>query len=241
MICMLFQMVVKKGNLLSYPTIVNFSNIGLNATFTPKIKSTRYNDYFFYINKHKLNSNPTNELTEIKFSGMKTQNNVSIFCNFQFAVLPLTASDFTKEIYDVRFHNKIIKEQQTKINNVEIELSSIKVSFDPVYYYGIMEHNNASIAKFKQTTQLQVKFSGTDFEFVPPNYKRLRLIKAGIYNICYIDGAKTSNSTYLNIKFFETGLDKLDQNDTIQFPIEDKFFLDENLRKHSCSRVFLGL
>ena len=121
MICMLFQMVVKKGNLLHYPTNVHFSNIGLNTNFTPKVKSTRYNDSFFYINKHKFNSNPTNELTEIKLSGMQTQNNVSIFCNFQFAVLPLTASDFTKEIYDVRFYNKIIKEQQTKVNNLEIE------------------------------------------------------------------------------------------------------------------------
>ena len=152
---------------------------------------------------------------------MKTQNNVSIFRNFQFAVLPLTASDFTKEIYDVRFYNKVIKVQQIKINKLETELSTMKSSFDPVYYYGGMDHNNASIAKFKQTTQLQVKFSGTDFEFVPPNYKRLRFNKAGIYNICYIDGAKTSSSTYLNIKFFETGLDILDKNDTIQFPIED--------------------
>ena len=151
---------------------------------------------------------------------MQTQNNVSIFCNFQFAVLPLTASDFTKEIYDVRFSNKVIKEQQTKINNIEIELSPIKLSFDPVYYYGIMEHNNASIAKFKQTAQLQVRFLGTDF--VPPNYKRLRFNKAGTYNICYNDGAKTSSSTYLNIKFFETGLDISDKNDAIQFPIEDK-------------------
>ena len=93
---------------------------------------------------------------------MRAQNNVSIFCNFQFAVLPLTASDFTKEIYDVRFYNKIIKEQQIRINNLEIEFSSIKLSFDPVYYYGAMEHNNTHIATFKQTSQ--VKFSGTDFE-----------------------------------------------------------------------------
>ena len=81
MICMLFQMVVKSGNLLHYPTNVHFSNIGLNTSFTPKVKSTRYNNYLFYINKHKLNSNPTNELTDIKFSGKKTQNNASIFCN----------------------------------------------------------------------------------------------------------------------------------------------------------------
>ena len=219
MICILFQMVVKKGNLLHYPTNVNFSNIGLNTSFTPKVKSTRYNDYFFYINKHKLNSIPTNELTEIKFSGMQTQNNVSIYCNFQFAVLPLTASDFTKDIYDVRFYNKIIKEQQIKINNLVIELSSIKLSFDPVFYYGAMEHNNTHIAMFKQTSQ--VKFSGTDFEFIPPNYQRLRFKKAGIYNISFIDGVKTSGSSYLKIKFFNTGIDIIKKNDFIRFPIEN--------------------
>ena len=43
MICMLFQIVVKKGNLLHYPANVHFSNIGLNTNFTPKVKSTRYN------------------------------------------------------------------------------------------------------------------------------------------------------------------------------------------------------
>ena len=47
MICMLFQMVVKKGSLHHYPTNVHFSNVGLNTKFTPKVKSTRYNDYFF--------------------------------------------------------------------------------------------------------------------------------------------------------------------------------------------------
>ena len=132
MICMLFQMVVKSGNFLHYPTNVHFNNVGVNTGFTPKTKS--YNDYFFYINKHKLGPNPTNELTEIKFTGMRTQNNVSIFCSFQFAVLPLMASD--EEIYDVRFYNKVIKAQQTKINNPETELSSIKLSFDQVFYCG---------------------------------------------------------------------------------------------------------
>ena len=220
MICMLFQMIVKKGNLLHYPTNVHFSNIGLNTNFTPKVRSTRYDDYFFYINKHKLNSNPTNELMEIKFSGMQTQNNVSIFCNFQFAVLPLTVSDFTKEIYDVRFYNKIIKAQQIKINKLETELSTIKLSFDTVYFYGKMIHNNASTAKFSWLSQ--VKFSGTDFEFTPSDsYERLWFKKSGIYNISFIDGIKTSSSTYLNIKFFNTGLDIIDKNSTIQFRIED--------------------
>ena len=217
MICMLFQMVIRVRIRVRVRVNVHFSNIGLNTNLTPKVKSTRYNDYFFYINKHKLNSNLTNELTEIKFSGMRVQNNASIFCNFQFAVLPLTASDFTKEIYDVRFYNKIIKEQQIEINNLEIELSSIKLSFDPVYYYGAMEHNNIHIAMFKQTSQ--VKFSGT--EFVPPNYQRLRFKKAGIYNISFIDGVKTSGSSYLKIKFFNTGIDIINKNDFIRFPIEN--------------------
>ena len=221
MICMLFQMVVKSGNLLHYPTNIHFSNIGLNTSFTPKVKSTRYKNYFIYINKHKLNSNPTNELTEIKFSGMKTQNNASIFCNFQFAVLPLTASDFTKEIYDVRFNNKVIKAQQTKINNLETELSTIKLSFDPVYFYGVLAHDNEPIVEFKHAALTPVMFSQGDFEFVPPNYQRLRFKKAGIYKICYLDGVKTSSSTDLNIKFFNTGLDIRDKNSTIQFPIED--------------------
>ena len=210
-------MVVKKGNLLSYPTNAHFGNV--STSFIPKTKSTRYNDYFYHINKHKLNQIPTGELTKILFTGMRAQKNVSIFCNFQFAVLPLTASDFTKEIYDVRFYNKIIKAQQTKINNLEIELSSIKLSFDPVYYYGAMEHNNIHIAMFKQTSQ--VKFSGTDFEFVPPNYQRLRFKKAGIYNISFIDGVKTSGSSYLKIKFFNTGIDIINKNDFIRFPIEN--------------------
>ena len=112
-------MVVENGNLLHYPTNVHLNN--LNTSFVPKQKSTRYNDYFYFINKYKLDTKPTNKYTKMTFSGMKTQNNVSIFCNFQFAILPLTASDFTKEIYDVRYHKKIIKEQQTKINNLEIE------------------------------------------------------------------------------------------------------------------------
>ena len=84
MICMLFQMVVKKGNRLSYPTNAHFGNV--STSFIPKTKLTRYDDYFYYINKHKLNQTPTNEFTEIKFSGMRVQNNASIFCNFQFAV-----------------------------------------------------------------------------------------------------------------------------------------------------------
>ena len=214
MICMLFQMVVKKGNLLSYPTKAHFGNV--STSFIPKTKSTRHDDYFYCINKHKLKSNPTNEFTKILFTGMRAQNNVSIFCNFQFAVLPLTASDFTKEIYDVRFYNKIIKAQQIKINKLETELSTIKLSFDPVYYYGPLAHNNESIAKFKQTTQLQVKFSEADFEFVPPNYQRFRF-----KNICYIDGVRSNGSSYLKIKFFNTGLDISNKNDYIRFPIEN--------------------
>ena len=205
------------NNLLSYPTNAHFHSV--STSFTPIQKLTRYNDYYFYINKHKLSQTPTDELTKIRFTGMQTQNNVSIYCNFQFAVLPLTASDFTKEIYDVRFYNKIIKEQQIKINKLETELSSIKLSFDPAYYYGPLAHNNIHIAMFKQTSQ--VKFSGTDFQFVPPNYQRLRFKKAGIYNICYIDGVRTNGSSYLKIKFFNTGLDISNKNDYIRFPIEN--------------------
>ena len=157
MICMLFQMVVKKGNLLSYPTNAHLGS--LNTSFIPKTKSTRYNDYFYYINKHKMGSQkPTNEFTKILFTGMRAQNNVSIFCNFQFAVLPLTASDFTKEIYDVRFYNKIIKEQQSKISNLETELSSIKLSLDPVYYYGPSSHNNEQ--KLNLNKRLKLSFQG---------------------------------------------------------------------------------
>ena len=82
-----------------------------------------------------------------------------------------------------------------------------------------MIHNNASTAKFSKSSQ--GKFSGRDFEFVPPNYQQLRFKKAGIYNISFIDGAKTSSSTYINIKFLNTGLDIVNKNSTIQFPIED--------------------
>ena len=149
---------------------------------------------------------------------MQKQNNVSIFCNFQFAVL-LTVSDFTKEIYDVRFYNKIIKEQHTKINNLKTELTSITLPYDPVYYYGAMEHNNKKVAMFKQTSQ--VKFSRTDFEFVAPNYQRLRFKKAGIYNISFIIGVKTNGSSHLKIKFFNTGLHITNKNDFIRFPIDN--------------------
>ena len=48
MICMLFQMVVKKGNLLSYPTNAHFHSV--STSFTPIQKLTRYNDYYYYIN-----------------------------------------------------------------------------------------------------------------------------------------------------------------------------------------------
>ena len=216
MICMLFQMVVKKGNLLSYPTNAHFHSV--STSFTPIQKLTRYDDYYFYINKHKPSQTPTDELTKIRFTGMRVQNNASIFCNFQFVVLPLTASNFTKEIYDVRFFNKIIKTQQTKINNLETELSTIKLSFDPVFYYGPLAHNNVPLALFKQTAQ--VKFSGADFEFDPPHHTWLRFKKSGIYNISYLDGVKTTRSTYIQIKFSKTGLDIVDTNSVIWFPMK---------------------
>ena len=216
MICMLFQMVVKKGNLLSYPTNAHFHSV--STSFTPIQKLTRYNDYYFYINKHKLSQAPTDELTKIRFSGIKTQNNASIFCNFQFAVLPLTASDFTKEIYDVRFYNKIIKEQQIKINKLETELSSIKLSFDPVYYYGPCGHNNNSTAEFINSSQ--VSFTSGCFE-ITNNNTQLEFKKSGVYNITYIDGVRTTSQTYLEILFGGGGLDVVPKDNSIVFPIVD--------------------
>ena len=216
MICMLFQMVVKKGNLLSYPTSAHFHSV--STSFTPIQKLTRYDDYYFYINKHKLSQTPTDELTKIRFTGMRVQNNASIFCNFQFAVLPLTASDFTKEIYDVRFYNKIIKTQQTKINNLETELSTIKLSFDPVYYYGPCGHNNNSTAEFINSSQ--VSFTSGCFE-ITNNNTQLEFKKSGVYNITYIDGVRTTSQTYLEILFGGGGLDVKPKVYSIVFPIVD--------------------
>ena len=217
MICMLFQMKVKDGNVIQHPTNVHFDN--LSTSFTPKTKSTNYNDYFYYVAMLKTSSVLTDVLTEIKVTGIKTQLNVSIFCNFQFTVLPLTTNIYAKEIFDVRLYNNVIKAQETKINDLESELTAIKLNYDPVYFYGPLSHNNGHKALFKQTAQ--VKFSGSDFEFVPPNFWYLRFKKSGIYHVCYIDGVKTDRSTYIKVKFTSTGLDVVGGGDEIVYPIKD--------------------
>ena len=132
----------------------------------------------------------------------------------------MLASFVTFNLQYYHSQRKIIKEQQKK-NTLETELSSIKLSFDPVYFYGLLAHDNEPLVEFKHTALTPVMFSQGDFEFVPPNYQRLRFKKAGIYNICYLDGVKTNGSTYLKIKFFNTGLDIRDKNNFIQFPIEN--------------------
>ena len=219
MICMLFQMVVKKGNLLSYPTNAHFGSV--STSFTPIQKLMRYDDYYFYINKHKLSQNPTDELTKIRFTGMRVQNNARIFCNFQFAVLPLTASDFTKEIYDVRFYNKIIKAQQTKINNLETELSTIKLSYVPMYFYAHLAHNNELVVKFSNDPKHDVTYTHSGFEINTNNNSNLRFKESGLYHISYLDGYNTSSTESLWFEFANTGLDIKDKNSVIDFPINN--------------------
>ena len=125
---------------------------------------------------------------------MRVQNNASIFCNFQFAVLPLTASDFTKEIYDVRFYNKIIKTQQAKINNLETELSTIKLSYDPVYFYAHLAHNNELAVKFSNDPKYDVTHTHGGFEIKTNNNLNLCFKEPGLYHISYLDGYKTSST-----------------------------------------------
>ena len=105
-----------------------------------------------------------------------------------------------------------------KINNLETELSTIKLSYDPVYYYGPCGHNNNSTAEFINSSQ--VSFTSGCFE-ITNNNTQLEFKKPGVYNITYVDGVRTTSQANLEILFGGSGLDVIPTDYSITFPIVD--------------------
>ena len=179
---------------------------------------TNNQNYFYLTARLKTSSQVTDKNTQITFIGMNTQQPVNIYYNMQFIVLPSTVNLYSKEIYDTRFYNNIIKAQQMKISRLQTELSTIKLSYDPVYYYGPCGHNNNSTAEFINSSQ--VSFTSGCFE-ITNNNTQLEFKKSGVYNITYVDGVRTTSQANLEILFGCSGLDVIPTDYSIVFPIVD--------------------
>ena len=128
-----------------------------------------------------------------------------------------------------RFYNNIIKAQQMEISRLQTELSTIKLSYDPVYYYGPYGHDNNSTAEFVNSPQ--ASFTLGCFE-ITNNSTQLEFKKSGVYNITYIDGVRTTSQTNLEILFGGGGgLDVAPTDYSIVFPIVDTKSEWENICK----------
>ena len=217
LICFLFQIKVEDGGVIRHPDKFSLSE-GFNINFTPTKSSTNNQNYFYLTARLKTSSQVTDKNTQITFIGMNTQQPVNIYYSMQFIVLPSTVNLYSKEIYDTRFYNNIIKAQQMKISRLQTELSTIKLSYDPVYYYGPCGHDNNSTAEFVNSPQ--ASFTSGCFE-ITNNNTQLEFKKSGVYNITYIDGVRTTSQTNLEILFGGGGLDVEPKDYSIVFPIVD--------------------
>ena len=216
-LCFLFQIKVEDGGAIRHPDKYSLSG-GLNINYTPTKSSTNNQNYFYLTARLKTSSQVTDENTLITFFGMNTQQPVNIYYSMQFIVLPSTVNLYSKEIYDTRFYNNIIKAQQMEISRLQTELSTIKLSYDPVYYYGPCGHNNNSTAEFINSSQ--VSFTSGCFE-ITNNNTQLEFKKSGVYNITYVDGVRTTSQANLEILFGGSGLDVIPTDYSIAFPIVD--------------------